>query len=101
MLPNVRDEALDANHRLNLYIGHVAAFLLGIVVMVGVDVTDGASGSTFLGLDWAHWVLIPWAVVIAVHSGWFFSALRSRPLRFTPRDPRPEPRLRHRDLVHH
>ena len=56
----------------NLF-GHAAAFLLVAIVAGGIDLVDGARGDTVLGLDWAYWLLIPWAVIFAIHVVRFFS----------------------------
>lgn len=53
--------------RLQRLWGHVALFLLINVVAGGIDLVDGARGDTFLGLDWAHWLLIPWTVILVIH----------------------------------
>ena len=52
------------------FYGHLALYLIVNGVFVLIDLLDGDDGETFLGLDWAYFMLIGWGVFVLGH---FFS----------------------------
>ena len=53
---------------------HSVVFLVGVVAVAILDWAQGVdSESTFLGLDWAHLILVIWVPIFIVHalSSWW------------------------------
>lgn len=69
---------------------HAAAFILVGALLVAIDLSQQASEGavTFLGLEWAHIILLIWIPIVATHVllTWPFGSHR----RSGTRRPRPD-----------
>lgn len=50
------------------FYGHLAVYLAVMVILVIVDLADGSSGDTILGLDWAYWPIVGWGVFVVING---------------------------------
>jgi hypothetical protein len=57
------------------FYGHLLTYVLVCSLLVVIDVVDGSSGDTFIGLNWAFWPIIGWGIAVVIHAASVFFTL--------------------------
>ena len=62
------DRARKRVRALRQFYGHLTVYVAVNILLVVIDIVNGTSGSTFLGLDWAYWPILGWGIAIALQA---------------------------------
>ena len=62
------DRARKRVRTLREFYRHLTVYVAVNVLLVVIDVVNGTSGTTFLGLDWAYWPILGWGIAVALHG---------------------------------
>ena len=68
MEEEARARARQRAKELRAFFGHLFVYAAVMILLVVIDLADGNSGDSFIGLNWAYWPIFGWGFFVLLNG---------------------------------